>query len=527
MANYIQQYPIRYYAIGHSYLLHGPFEGWQTRGKWGMAASAPELDYFHRVQSRLQEAIPCSIEAIAENYAAYERLCTETATEDSYRNSEEYAAMIRQLQEFKPNLITVYVGGGNTVANDPVSLERFYRVLYGMVAQYKPADAVVVCPFSNRKTIQFMPLAESFGFLPVDMTVMHEKGRTPENPYYALGQYPQYEDAVKTGAIEFRTHPSDFGHDAIAKSIVDAALPEIKKRQAPQEVCLPESIRLCAPNRIAEPTAIQIQVCPPEASADMHWWTDNENIAVVDKHGCVTPVNNGTVSGSVQSRVRAEISAQAQLEVQGQGDWYTLRYLPGTEEKVSRMPEDKAYLKGAYSLQPQGPRYLPVRKGYLFTGWSDVTESDTAQITEQLQMDRNRTVRANWRLAESWDFDTAYDSAGVLLGGFNIRYGNSAVRVSSAPGTGAAVYHQMLQLPAENYSSFRVRMQVDCEQPEKGILLQVQTTDGEYSAMHYLPAQTMGELELPLTDAKGTITQFRIEPQMTDCCIHIDWIKFE
>lgn len=32
----------RYYAIGHSYLEHGPFVGWQTEGFWGMAASAPE-----------------------------------------------------------------------------------------------------------------------------------------------------------------------------------------------------------------------------------------------------------------------------------------------------------------------------------------------------------------------------------------------------------------------------------------------------------------------------------------------------
>ena len=35
-------YNFRYYAIGHSYLKHGPFNGWQTDGFWGMAASAPE-----------------------------------------------------------------------------------------------------------------------------------------------------------------------------------------------------------------------------------------------------------------------------------------------------------------------------------------------------------------------------------------------------------------------------------------------------------------------------------------------------
>ena len=85
----------------------------------------------------------------------------------------------------------------------------------------------------------------------------------------------------------------------------------------------------------------------------------------------------------------------------------------------------------------------------------------------------------------------------------------------------------MLQLPAKRYSAFRVRLRIDCEEPEKGVLLQVQTTEGEYSTICYLPAQTMSDLELPLENAKGTITQFRIEPQMTDVCIHVDWIRFE
>ena len=527
MATVIHQYPIRYYAIGHSYLLHPPFAGWQTSGYWGMAASAPEKDYFHRVQSGLQRELSCSIEAIAENYATYERLCTENATEDTYRRSAEYSAMIQKLQVFKPNLITLYIGGGNTIANDPVSLERFYRVLYEMVAQHKPEDAVVVCPFSNRRTVQFMSLAERFGFLPVDLTVMHEKGRSPENPYYAIGQYPAYEDAVKTGAIEFRTHPGDFGHNAIAEKIVCAALPMIREKQTPEEVCLPESLQISAPTSADAEVQLRLIVFPAEANGAVHWRTDNENIATIDGNGLLTPVNNGCVTVYAQSRVKPECCAQVQLEITDQADWYTLRFLPGTGESVSRLPEDKAYLKGAYSLKPQGPGYLPVRKGYQFVGWTDITDGESETVTELVQMNRNRTVRANWRLAEKWEFDTVYDSAGVRLGGFNVRYENSIVRVSSAPGTGAAVYHQLLQLPAEAYSRFAVRMRVDCAQPEKGVLLWVQTTQGEYSALYHLPAQTFGELELLLTKAKGTITQFRIEPQMTDCCIHIDWIRFE
>lgn len=527
MAKFIQQYSIRYYAIGHSYLLHPPFEGWQIKGNWGMAASAPEQDYFHRVQTRLQEQIPCSVDAIAENYAAYERLCTESATEETYSNSPEYKAIVKRLEDFKPNLITLYIGGGNTIANDPVSLERFYRVLYTMIATHKPADAVVVCPFSNRKTVRFMSLAEGFGFLPFDLTVMHAKGRSPENPYYAIGQYPAYEDAVKTGAIEFRTHPGDFGHDEIARNIVETALPAIQKRHAQKTVCLPDKIDILAPASIAEPTQLQLRLLPQEADQELRWWTDNEQLATVSRTGLLAPINNGLVRVYAQSRVRPELVAQAQVKICGQGDWYTLRFLPGTDEQVLRMPEDIAYLKGAYALKAQGPGYLPVRKGYQFVGWSDITEVENHEPTEQLYMDRDRTVRANWQLAEKWDFDTVYDSAGIRLGGFNVRYGDSTVRVSSAPGTGAAVYHEMLQLPAENYNNFHVRMRIDCADIEKGVLIQVQTTKGVHSEMYLLPPQVMVDLDLDLSTAEGTITQFRIEPQMTDVCLHIDWLKFE
>ena len=64
-------YKFRYYAVGHSYLKHGPFDGWQTNGFWGMAASAPEYDYLHKFQEGLKNAFDCRIEAIAENHAAY------------------------------------------------------------------------------------------------------------------------------------------------------------------------------------------------------------------------------------------------------------------------------------------------------------------------------------------------------------------------------------------------------------------------------------------------------------------------
>lgn len=523
-------YPLRYYAIGHSYLSHGPFEGWQTKGFWGMAASEPKADYFHRVQQRLQESLRCSVRAIAENYATYERLCTVEATRETYENSAEYAQMRQQLQTFCPNLITVFIGGGNTIAKDPKSLTLFFRVLYGMIAENKPEDAVVICPFSNKRTLMCVELAREYGFVPVDLCFLHDKGKSRENPYYALAQYPEYDEAAKAGAIEFRTHPGDFGHDTIAKHIVEACVPGIKQQIAPVEVCLPRELILSAPKALSgreESVRLEVTARPAGADNTVEWSVDNSNLAVIDRDGCLTAMNNGAVTVTARSTVCPEITATVQIALTGQTPWYTLTYQSGTEAPVSRIPEPIAYLKGAYSLKVYSAAYLPKRIGYQFMGWSDVTVGDSRQIVESVQMDRDRTVRANWRVADCWDFDTVYDCAGVRMGGFNVRYEDSIARVSSAPGTGAAVYHDTLQLPAENYSRFVVRMRLDCEEPEKGVCLCVTTTEGKHSCFVQLPPQSMQDIALDISQAKGIITDFRIEPQMTDCCIYVDKIAFE
>ena len=228
-------YHFRYYAIGHSYLLHGPFQGWQTVGEWGMAASEPEKDYFHRFRALLEESFDCKLEAVAENHATYERRCVLGVTAEDYKSSPEYAHMKEVLLTFKPNIISVCVGGGNTVANDAESLSFFYEVLYGMIAKYKRPDAIVVCP-SIKKYIHEInkPIAEKYGFIAPDVSFIHEK-KGYENPYYAFSDYPEYDAAVASGAVEFRTHPNDKGHDGIAHRMLDGIRELISERIAEGE----------------------------------------------------------------------------------------------------------------------------------------------------------------------------------------------------------------------------------------------------------------------------------------------------
>ncbi len=222
-------YHFRYYAIGHSYLKHGPFVGWQTNGFWGMAASAPECDYFHKFQNGLKSSFDCKVEAIAENQAAFENLCTEDATEEKYTSSVEYAHMRDVLEEFKPNIITLYIGGGNTPAKDDASLTLFFKVLYGLIASSKRHETVVICVGLRPNIYRLSKcIADKYGFISVDASFVHEtKGR--DNPYYAFRDYPEYDELAALGAVEFRTHPNDLGHAAIADAILSASKNAIAK----------------------------------------------------------------------------------------------------------------------------------------------------------------------------------------------------------------------------------------------------------------------------------------------------------
>ena len=230
----------KYYAIGHSYLKHGPFKGWQTDGYWGMAASAPENDYYHKFQDILKENFECKLTALAENHADYERLCREGVTEETYKNSDPYKHMKEVIETFKPNIITVFVGGGNTVANDRESLTAFFDILYDMIASSKQPDTVVICPYLHENIAQICsPVVKKYNFIGADVSFIHaDKSRN--NPYYAYKDYPEYDEAAAAGAVEFRTHPNDLGHLKIAEAIFDVAKDELE-RNVPEcdadEIC--------------------------------------------------------------------------------------------------------------------------------------------------------------------------------------------------------------------------------------------------------------------------------------------------
>lgn len=347
-------YPLRYFAIGHSYLRHGPFEGWQKKGTWGMAASEPDADYFHRVQHHLHQKLPCSIQVLAENYASYERLCTVDATEETYVTSPLYEKIRQQLRMFKPNLITVFVGGGNTIAKDPDSLSLFYHVLYRLIRENMPENATVICPNTNRKASVWMDIAKEYGFIPLDLRFIHQSGKGGENPYYAYNQYPEYDTAAQNGAVEFRTHPGDHGHDTIGRLIAQAAEPLLRQRVTVQEVCYPQKLELLAPDSIDRAVTLQTRIAPEGCEAGVVWQSDDERIAKIDEEGVLTPTGNGTVTVKVQSILCPELVALSRIAVTGQGQEKTVTVAPADCWSFDTEQNREGIKMGGFNVRYEG-----------------------------------------------------------------------------------------------------------------------------------------------------------------------------
>ncbi len=218
---------IRYYAIGHSYLYHGPFDGWQTDGFWGMAATTPENDYFHKFTKFIEKGFDANVQAVAENHADFERCCTSSATRESLLSSPNLDRMKEVIKNFKPNVITILFGE-NAVSKDEKSLTLFFEVLYEMINTCKRSDTVVICGFANKMVAVGSSVAKKYGFVVCDCSIIHES-EGDKYPYYAFTDYPEYDKKAQMGGVEFRTHPGDAGHEKIASIFYENAKDMIAK----------------------------------------------------------------------------------------------------------------------------------------------------------------------------------------------------------------------------------------------------------------------------------------------------------
>lgn len=531
----IATYDFRYLAFGHSYLRHGTFAGWPwpdaEKGNRGMAASSYDKDYFARFKYYLMEEFDGTMYSEAINIAEFERLCVEDMTKEKYKASSVYQGLINHIKKHNPNLMTIYVGGGNTKANDYDSLYLFYDVLFELVTE-NVADGTLVIAANHRTKIAagqaMMAAAEKYG-IPYSDLSFYMADDSRNNPYYAYNQYPEYdtyreEYYAQNGSYptEFRSHPGDVGHDALGKGIFETTKPYVASTLTPTYVYLPDSITIDGSSAISGETTFKALAAPSDASAAVTWSVDNQNIATINENGVVTPINNGSVTITAKGVYNGVIATKT-VTVTGQTPCYTVTYKAGTSDEVTGLPESFTYAKDNYILAS----VYPERAGYKFGGWS-LTEG--GETVKSINVVENTDVYATWVFADRFDFEDDSYNEGVTFNGFNVFIKDGLLCGNSAPGTGFSVYRDNLLLDSTKYNLFTVKMLIDGDTTQNNenftLTLTINTTDGSFTFENSVVLSEMIEYVYDISKVTGTITGFILKPGSTECNGNIDYIAF-
>lgn len=572
----IAAYDFSYLCIGNSYSRHGynaNYSIWlpSTEEPRGMAASKPELDYYHRVQyyltNNLNGTMTSHIIAGSGLEDSGELTTTVTTVEQAAANMRANAQFIEikdYLVNSKPNVITVQLSENfqNTGVADA---ENFYDVLYGMIDEYRPAKSVVVCitPFgSSVKSDAIKKYAKKYGFYVADMTDINSYSVVPDkndpeyntyieaphpetgemtkfyrgdnawkyNSYLAWAQYPGY-DVYKTKGsgyeddrAEFRSHPGDKGMDEIAKRVFAQCKVAVPSNLEAEYIYVPTAIEITGADEItALDGSINLTVVPAEADAsnDVVWSVDNEKIAAISEDGVLTAVNNGKVTVTAKSAYNSEIVATKTVTVSGQPAVYTLSYKAGTTDTVTNLPEADEYARDEYTLSD----LVPDRNGYKFLGWS-LTEGGETVTT--VNVTKNTDVYAVWTLAEGWHFDEDGNEEGISFGGFNVAVKDGVGTVLSYD-EGLSISDSTLLLDSANYSKLNTRISINTAEEDVKLVLELTTADGNkysYSA----DVTAIGEqfvYSFDISDVTGIITGFVLKPTAGECSADVDWIEFE
>ena len=182
--------------LGNSITLHSPNAeiGWS--GNWGMAASAEEKDYVHRLNAMLEETGE-TVDFRLRNIADFER------TPDTFDFAD-----FDDLRAFEPDVLVLRISE-NTPADKLTAFGEAYERLIRYFTENGTVTVYAVAPFWRNDTAEELirTAAEKTGAQFVTLSHLHDTA------YQAIGLF---EHAGVAG------HPSDLGMQKIADAIFTA-----------------------------------------------------------------------------------------------------------------------------------------------------------------------------------------------------------------------------------------------------------------------------------------------------------------
>lgn len=406
-------YDIRILFWGASTTKHAPSASIGWYGNWGMAASAEENDYVHKLVSYIEEAYypsKVTFEIIA-NSDWDAAISPETDKNKDWSTNAKFVEMEETIKTFRPNIImTAQTGNMQATADGDVAYNA-YKQMYDMMFSYCP-DAIIVAQYcgtwhSTMKEEFMARLGQNYS--DKNFFLLH-------NDVAGVAEYlaPEFENE---GVAR---HWGDKGHERVAKQCFALANPVIPAAIEPSYIYIPEEIEITGDTKVDEKGAslqLGIKVTPNDASSDVIWSVDNSNIAIISKDGVLSPLNNGTVVVTAKSAYNDKIFDTHTVVIKNQVDNFTLTYAAGTTDTVTGLPEADEYASGNYTLSTA----IPLRDAYTFIGWG-LTENAKEAVTT-VEMKKPTTVYALWKKTDGFEFEEDFDEAAGFIYGFNIENG--------------------------------------------------------------------------------------------------------
>ena len=410
-------YDIRIFFWGASTTKHSPSPSIGWYNDWGMAASAEENDYVHKLVSYLEEEFypsKVSFEVIAAS-TWDNALTSETDATKDWTTHPQYVEIEAIMKDFRPNIIVTAMTG-NMGSATPVDVAyNAYKQMYDMMYSYCP-DAILVaqhcglsCVSRNDKMYELLDALYSD-------KVFFDYHVNPTMKLDPANLAPEYA-AIHSGVA---AHWGDKGHNLVATTCFNLIAPEVPANIEAEYIYLPEDIEITGDTKVDEKGAslqLGIKATPNDASSDVIWSIDNSNIAVISKEGVLSPLNNGTVVVTAKSAYNDKIYDTHTVVITNQLDNFILTYAAGTTDTVTGLPAADEYAAGNYTLSTS----IPLRDAYTFIGWG-LTENAEEAVTV-VEMKMPTTVYALWKKTEGFEFEGNYDENNGFIYGFDIESG--------------------------------------------------------------------------------------------------------
>ncbi len=517
-------------ALGNSILRHGYNEsiGWVWSDR-GMAATAPENDYIHRLVYYMDQKYgEGSTEFVISGISGFEGQIQKD--DAAYDYTENIKSFVTTAATEQPDIITVQIGEnvGETTQ------ESYTHAVISLISALKEAapNAVVIVttPFwGSDESIKVLGAIDAAEQLGIQYAACHTLNSRENMAYGQFDDLELYPSRVNmTGGV--LNHPGDKGMDEMAKLMFRAVNTELTEKYTVEYTVFPESVEFLS--EITEITEelgtlqLSARVLPVEASQSLVWSSFDDYTATVDSNGLVSALNNGTVTIRAASRYDSSVYADIDITISGQTDPFTVTYDANTTDTVTDLPEPNTLAKYDFALD----NVFPSRKYYNFLGFSLTPDGE---VVDSVYVDRDMTVYAQWEIADTWDFERdGYLQNIQVENGFNVyvldgKFQTIATDVNIDEGEGLLINSPELNLDSSNYNLFTLTMKNSAFAEDTEIQVAIYTTEGGTFYSQKVVSDDYYTYTFALDELGGTITGFSILPTNIDCSIFIEYIGFE